>query len=133
MDELLFKKREVGSLYLEELRGVPGLQLPIVENIFCKNVFWVFPIVLEPKLKFNASDLSKALQDKGVGTRPFFWPMHKQPVFLKMGLFHDDVHPASEYIAEYGFYIPCSPSLEKSDVAEISRRLKSALIEIESR
>jgi len=56
-----------------------------------------------------------------------------QPVFLKMGLFHDDVHPASEYIAEYGFYIPCSPSLEKSDVAEISRRLKSALIEIESR
>jgi perosamine synthetase len=130
IDELLLKKREVGSFYLEELRDVPGLQLPIAGNSFCENVFWIFPLLLKSSLKFNASDVSKVLQEKGVGTRPFFWPMHKQPVFMRMGLFIDDAHPVSEYIAEYGFYIPCSPSLEKSDIAEISKRLKSALIEL---
>lgn len=130
IDELLFQKRQVGSFYLEELRNVPGIQLPIAENDYCENIFWVFPILLKPGLQFNASDLSRALQDKGVGTRPFFWPMHKQPVFLRMGLFQDDIHPVSEYIAEYGLYIPCSPNLGRSDITEISKRFKSALFEL---
>ena len=124
IDELAKMKRRVGEIYLNELEGVDGLQLPLYENDDCKNIFWVFPIVLNESYLGNAFEFSKLLQEKGVGTRPFFWPMHKQPVFLKMGFFKEDCHPISEYIAEYGFYIPCSASLTADDVVEISRRIK---------
>jgi perosamine synthetase len=124
IDELAKMKRKVGEIYLRELEGVDGLQLPLYENDDCKNIFWVFPIVLHKSYLGNAFQFSKLLQEKGVGTRPFFWPMHKQPVFLKMGFFKEDSHPISEYISEYGFYIPCSASLTADDVVEISRRIK---------
>ncbi|MGF6939200.1 hypothetical protein OKW41_008362 [Paraburkholderia sp. UCT70] len=29
----------------------------------------------------------KLLGGKGIGTRPFFWPMHEQTVFQRMSLF----------------------------------------------
>jgi perosamine synthetase len=52
-----------------------------------------------------------ALGRRGIGTRPFFYPMHLQPVFMNMGLFADEHHPVAERIADYGLYIPSGLAL----------------------
>ena len=56
--------------------------------------------------KKNARDIMNKLKKYKVGSRPFFYPMHKQPVFNKMGLFLEDKLKNSETIYEKGFYIP---------------------------
>lgn len=133
MDEFAKIKRRIGEYYLKELEGVDGIQLPVYQNEYCKNIFWVFPLLLNKSYLGTAVEFAKLLQAKGVGTRPFFWPMHKQPVFLKMGFFKDEVHPISEYISEYGLYIPCSVSLLESDVIEISNRIKMVVSELKDK
>lgn len=43
---------------------------------------------------------------RGIGSRPFFWPMHEQPVFRKLGMFSDINLPHAERIARRGFICP---------------------------
>ena len=47
------------------------------------------------------------LTEKGIGTRPFFYPLHKQPIVNKLS--PSSINTTllnSEYIAENGFYLP---------------------------
>ncbi|MBT5910365.1 MAG: DegT/DnrJ/EryC1/StrS aminotransferase family protein, partial [Opitutae bacterium] len=56
----------------------------------------------------------------------FFYPMHKQPVFNKMGFFEKDFHPNSERIAERGLYIPSGVGISEEQVHQVA----SCLLEI---
>ena len=44
----------------------------------------------------------------------FFWPMHEQPVFRKMGLFAGISCPVAERIARRGFYLPSGVALTRA-------------------
>jgi perosamine synthetase len=69
----------------------------------------------------------KRLTDLGVGTRPFFWPMHEQPVFKRMGLFADDRHPNAERIARRGFYLPSGLALTDEQISRVADAVRRIL------
>ena len=62
-----------------------------------------------------------------IGTRPFFYPMHQQPVFNNIGLFLKDNLPNSEKLYEKGFYIPSGLALTQDQVVEVSEALHEVL------
>merc|ERR1712137_558397 len=128
VDEAVQRKRQIGQLYSELLRDCPGLILPphtdASENI---NLYWVYGIVLAEEVPADAEQVMKELADVKVGSRPFFWPMHDQPVFKKMGLFAGDHHPVAERIASRGFYIPSGLSLTDGDCEEVANRLRGVM------
>ncbi len=123
LDEFVIKKRLIGQWYNESLTKIRHIQLPLRELSYAKNIYWVYGIVLENEIPFDAFEAMKRLSSLGIGTRPFFFPMHKQPVFLKMGLFKNDVHPNSERLGERGFYIPSGLSLSEHQAIEVSKAL----------
>ena len=59
------------------------------------------------------------LKKEGVECRPFFCPMHLQPVFKKMNLFKNEKFPVSENLFERGFYIPSGIGTTKKEIQEI--------------
>jgi perosamine synthetase len=67
------------------------------------------------------------LKEKGIGTRPFFWPMHLQPVFLKMGLFNSTFCPVSEKISQRGLYLPSGGTLTDQQINRVVDVLKQIL------
>lgn len=69
----------------------------------------------------------KHLAAAKVGTRPFFWPMHEQPVFLQMGLFKGQSFPVAERIARRGFYIPSGLALKDEEVEEVANRVRKVM------
>lgn len=106
IDETIFRKREIGRFYRQHLQKAAGiLKQPLVNTEYCDNIYWVYGMVLED-MEMDAKQAMEILKRNGIGTRPFFYPIHKQPVFLKMGLFEREVCPVSEKISEQGFYIP---------------------------
>ena len=121
------KKRWMGSLYTEMLKGINEFQLPIPETNYAKNIYWVFPIVLKNSSKYDAEALCKVLSQKGVGTRPFFWCMHEQPVFKKAGLFSNDSHPNAEMLSRRGFYIPSGLAITEEQIKKVAQTLKDLL------
>ncbi len=101
----------MGRRYTELLRGVSGLQLPLEKTDYAKNIYWVYGVVLDDGVPFDAEAAMKKLSALGIGTRPFFWPMHEQPVFRTMGLFGGESYPVAERLARRGFYIPSGLAL----------------------
>ena len=67
------------------------------------------------------------LNKLGIGTRPFFWPMHKQKILKNLKLDNSKQFKNSEYISKYGFYLPSSLSLKKSEIDYICRKINLIL------
>jgi perosamine synthetase len=109
----------MGQVYLEQLADIRGLQLPLPRTPYAENIFWVFGVVLDDSVPFDAAEAMRRLAARGIGTRPFFWPMHEQPVFHKMELFADVAHPNSERLARRGFYLPSGLALTGGQIEQV--------------
>jgi perosamine synthetase len=111
LDEFICRKRRMGQRYTAGLCKLSRLQLPLCQTDYARNVYWVYGIVLDREISFDAEEAMRRLAEKGVGTRPFFWPMHEQPVFQRMGLFKGESYPVAELLARRGLYIPSGVGL----------------------
>lgn len=131
LDEAVTRKREIGRLYSKLLKGCPGLILPSDQNAQGEsNIYWVYGVEVVPELAVDAEAVMKKMAEAKVGTRPFFWPMHEQPVFQKMGLFQSSSYPVAERIARRGFYIPSGLALLDEECEEVARRVRAVMEEI---
>jgi len=125
-EDHIARKRKMGSLYTQLLKQVNGITLPLVKTSFAENIYWVYGIILENK-KLSAEKIMKRLAEKNIGTRPFFFPMHLQPVFKKMGLFKNEKYPNSEMLYTQGFYLPSGLALTEEQIREVAKTLKEIL------
>jgi len=128
LDEFVDRKRGMGKLYTSLLSDLEDrIELPLVKTEYADNIYWVYSIVLKEKAGMNAVEAMKRLGAEGIGCRPFFYPMHLQPVFLKMGWYKDERYPIAERISEYGFYIPSGLALNESEMHKVSEKLHKLL------
>lgn len=127
LQETIARKREIGARYTQLLRDVPGLQLPLERTDYAENIYWVFGVVLDDGVPFDAAEAMKRLASRGVGTRPFFWAMHEQPVFRRMGLFENEHCPVAERLARRGFYVPSGVALTDEQIDRVAAALRQVL------
>jgi perosamine synthetase len=106
LEHFTARKRRIGALYAHLLADNPYTQLPLARTSYAENLYWVFGIVLHDEAPVPPSELATMLAVRGIGTRPFFWPMHEQPVLRRMGLFSDTRCPVAERIGRRGLYLP---------------------------
>jgi perosamine synthetase len=127
LDDTVRRKRNMGVRYSDALQELHGaqLQLPCDHTTYAENIYWVYGTVLNAETGFNAATAMERLRTRGVGTRPFFWPMHEQPVFQRMGLFRNERYPIAERLARYGFYIPSGVALTEAQMAHVVESLKA--------
>lgn len=131
IEKTVVRKREIGNFYQEALDEIEAIQLPVPKTEYADNIYWVFGIVLkDPERK--ADELMKKLGEKGIGTRHFFYPIHKQPALIKEGCckkeYLDDAQfNNSNYICEHGFYIPSGLGITKEEQAYVVEILKMLL------
>jgi len=124
IEEHIEKKDGIGQLYNELLKDLEDLCfLPLEETEYSKNIYWVYTLVLKDNFPYNAREVMQKLNKKGIGTRPFFYPMHMQPVFKKIGLFGGEKYPNAEKLYERGFYIPSGLGLTEEQITEVSKRI----------
>ena len=123
LNEFLIKKRWIGHRYTELLASLPGVQLPLSKTEYAVNVFWVFGLVLGDSVNFDAEEAMERLSKLGVGCRPFFYPMHQQPVLREMGFFEGEKYPVAENLYQRGFYIPSGLALTEDQIDRVSDAL----------
>ena len=122
LDEFVSRKKKMGALYSELLKpGAHRFQLPQARTDYAENIYWVFGLVLDESTGLTADAAMKKLAKRNIGCRPFFYPMHLQPVFQKQGLFKGERYPVAERMAQQGFYIPSGLALTPDQIKNVSR------------
>jgi len=123
LDEFVSRKRRMGARYTELLGSLPGVQLPLGQTDYAENIYWVYGIILDDDIDLTVEEVMKRLSEMGIGSRPFFYPMHLQPVLKNMGLFKDESLPVSERLYQRGFYIPSGMALTEAKMDVVAESI----------
>jgi len=127
IEKLIRIKRENAKKYTQMLENIKGLQLPI-EKKWAKNVYWMYGVVLAESTGFSAESFAKKLAQKGIATRPFFYPLHLQPVWKKLNIkIKSDKCPIAERIARQGLYLPSGLGLRVNQIKKTCEAVKELL------
>ena len=127
LDEFVIKKRAIGEKYNFLLKESRLFDLPPKETSYAESIYWVYGLLIKKNFNINPLNIIKMLLKKGIGSRQFFCPMHKQPILKKMNLFSNESYPISEYLYKKGFYIPSGLGINFSEQEQVV----DALFEIE--
>jgi len=127
INKIIKKKYEIGNYYYKHLKNIKDIILQPNKLSYCNNIYWVFGLVLKRNNKNNINQVIKKLANKNIGTRPFFWPMHKQDAFKKKNYFKKIRLPNSEFIAKNGFYLPSGLGLTSKELKFVKDTVISIL------
>ena len=127
LDEFVQRKRSMGKKYTQGLRVLNEVQLPLEKTDYAENIYWVFGLVLDDSIGFDAEEAIKMLGEKGIGCRPFFCPMNQQPVLREMGFFINESYPVAERLYKQGFYIPSGTALNSEHINHVTKILIESL------
>lgn len=106
-----------------QLSAIGGLMFQRIPGD-CEHSAMMFPLVLtDPALSRN--DVMKAIEDKGVETRPFFNILGQVP-YTKDGN-HEDLFPIAKTLSHKGFYVACHHLLSSADLWQIVDAVKDAV------
>jgi perosamine synthetase len=125
LDEFVLKKRAMGSQYDAQLADIKGVQLPLKSTSYADNIYWVYGLIILEETGLTAQKVMQILGSMGIGTRPFFCPMHQQPVLKKMGYFNNETYPVSERLYRQGFYIPSGIAITSEQISQTAKCIKS--------
>ena len=121
INKIVKRRHLIGKEYYKYLSANKNIFIPNPEKNNLKNIYWVIGVlIVNTKLNLNANYVMKKLKEKKIGTRPFFWPMHRQKMLKKMNFYNSKRFPNSDYIYKYGFYLPSSLTLKRNEIKYIS-------------
>ena len=127
LDQIIKRKREFGAKYHESLISLKKfINLPLKKTIFADNIYWVFGIVLKNTEIFNTSkELIEKLSENKIGSRPFFYPLHLQPILLKNNANLKNITlPNSENLYKKGLYLPSGLALRDKQIEYVCDTLE---------
>lgn len=130
LETFVKRKRDMGRYYTEALKGIKGLQLPIVRTEDAENIYWVYGLLLDKDIPADNRTVQRLLAEEGVGARTFFWCIHEQPVYQKQGLFQNESYPNAEYLARKGFYIPSGLALTQEQMEHVVCKVRKVMTQL---
>jgi len=127
LDEFVAHKRLIGRHYTELLCGLEAIQLPLPYTDYAENIYWVYGLVLDEGSGLDGAEAVRRLGAAGIGCRPFFCPMHQQPVLRARGLFAGESYPVAERLYRQGFYLPSSVVLTEDEMQRVAKAVRGLL------
>jgi len=121
IESIISSKINIAKSYEDRLKHIKSLTLP-PKATWAKNVYWLYSVILNEDCKKSLGELITYLKKKNIDTRPFFTPIHKQPVYNK-----GQILPVTEKLAASGFSLPSSAGLELKDVKRVSEAIDDFL------
>lgn len=111
---IIQKKIEIAKYYEDRLKEIKGVTLP-PKAMQAKNVYWLYSILVEENdFGMGRDELMKRLKSMDIETRPFFPPLHTQPIYnngqrLKI----------CEEIASKGLSLPSSANMRLREIDRV--------------
>ncbi|MBT7782997.1 MAG: DegT/DnrJ/EryC1/StrS family aminotransferase [Anaerolineae bacterium] len=116
---ILARKIEIAQKYKKELEGCHGIAVQPEAN-WAKNIYWMFSILVTDESHLNRNELMSALQEKGIDSRPFFYPIHQLPPYSGA---RGDFFVAKDLSAR-GINLPSYPTLSNLQIEFVCQTIR---------
>jgi len=128
IDELVAKRRQIFAWYQQRLQRIKGVQLnePTAGS---RSTYWITAAIVDRMYKMKKETIVKALVARGVGGRPFFYPLSSMPPFAPYCHGQDmrRVNLVSYALSPYGVCLPSAAKLTEADVDQVCRTFVEVL------
>lgn len=109
LEKFLKIREEHNQLYEKLLLGLKDIEfIPKIQG--SRNVYWMHCFLVN-----NKDGLANYLRDKGVDTRPLFFPLNEMPPYN----YDKERYPHAERISKHGINLPSSTNLTEDQIKEI--------------
>jgi perosamine synthetase len=116
LDWRVKRKKEMYKLYMDLLEDIEEIEFI---NTDLQNTSPWFIDILVPNLKIR-DELALFLKERGIGTRPFYPPIHTQPPYSWVnGNFKN-----AQYVSQKGLWLPSSSNLSDEDIHYVCHRIR---------
>ncbi len=116
-DEILAKKRRLRDMYNERLKELPVIPHAEAEGVH--HSYWMYSILVG-NVKIRTA-LREFMNEKGIETRPTFYPAHTMPMFTHE---YHKIRTAEE-LAIRGINLPSFPEMTTEQVDEVCTAIKT--------
>jgi perosamine synthetase len=118
----------IAGLYNDNLKTHSDLITLPIQKDGVKNVYWLYSILLKDITDGKRDRIMKNLVQRGIETRPFFYPMHILPPYRHLQ--PQSEFPVANRICAQGINLPSYGNLTCEDVQFISSQLIEVLSDI---
>ncbi len=88
---------------------------------YVKNCYWMTTIIFNESININREDLMEYFDNKGIDTRPFFYPLSSLPMS------EEENNNVAYNLAKRGMYLPGGFNLSKEDIGYVVESIKNYL------
>lgn len=122
IEDRVLARRRVHDLYRTHLDDLPGFTFS-PEPLGMRANRWLTTVLIDPdKAGFGREEARLALETENIESRPFWKPMHLQPLFSEAKMVRGDV---AERSFDTGLCLPSGSSLTDDQVAEVAQVLRA--------
>lgn len=115
LDELVGKKRWIFESYKERLSGLEDIQFN-AEPEGGVNGVWITGMVIGKSYKLGKLDAIKKMEEIGLPSRPFFYPLSSLPAYPGMETLYRSRNPMAYDISARGINLPGALTLTESQI-----------------
>jgi len=115
--ELINKKIEIFEMYKYYLEDIPNIKLNFQKEGY-KNVYWMVCLEILNYDEKKRDNLIKKLKEKGIDSRPFFYPISDMPMYEKA------YTPITHKVYQRGINLPSYFDLKDREIKYICNTIK---------
>ena len=128
IDELLAKRARVANWSNERIDEIPGLNKPYIAPTTTRMSWFVYVIRCSDHIDRN--HLMSYLEERGVPSRPYFTPIHLQPLYRRQHAFTREKLPNTEKAGETMLALPFSSVMTEDQVEYVCQQLKTVVASV---
>ena len=125
LEQRLARRREISARYRANLAGTPGLEFQAT-GPEAASAHWLVGVTLPVPSASVRDRIAARLLERGIETRPFFYPIHTMPPYVNDG---PESLPVAESLSARGICLPTWAGLTDRQVDRVCARLAEALEE----
>jgi len=128
LDQILDRRARVASWYSQRLRDVDGVTAPVVVPETTRMSWFVYVVRLGEGIDRNR--LIAELEEDGVTSRPYFMPLHLQPLYRERLGHQPGEFPVTERIALTTLALPFFTEMSEAQVDYVCARVQERIANI---
>jgi perosamine synthetase len=124
IDYFVSRKRKIAETYNSFFEGIETIMRP-PEMPWAKNVYWLYSVLISHlNANIGRDELIEMLGQKGIETRPLFYPIHEMPPYKN---YLKSKCPVAERISRIGLSLPSSVKLTRKKIEFIANTVIKSL------